>query len=177
MKILHAGTKYVYLAGPILGCTLGEANDWRKFVSDELASFNIIGISPLRCEPLIGKTYSAEYPDPKFGTPRAIAAKNIFDVCDCDVTLAFMPKPPEGRTQSYGTIIECAWAKAYSKQVILCTNDPVVAAHPVIDACVSWKLATKDCRDGTEATIEDCLKAAVAICEGVLGGYTGGKNV
>lgn len=170
--------RYVYLAGPILGCTLGEANDWRKYVADKLRPHNIIGVSPLRCEPIIGDTYSAEYPDPRFGTPRAIAAKNRFDVRTCDMTLAVLPLPV-GKPQSYGTIGECFWADEGAKQVILCTNDPFVSRHPVIDSAVDWKLVTADCPGGDPnfKTLEDTFNAAIEICVGVLGGYTGGKNV
>ena len=155
--------KHVYLAGPILGCTGPEANDWRIGVDLKLRDLGIIGVSPLRCEPLIGERYTAEHPDPRFGVPRAIAAKNLFDVRSCDITLAYLPKPAPGRKQSYGTIVEVAWARAFGKQVILVSDDPFVLAHPVIDACVDWKLGT--------------LAEAIDVCIGVLGGYTGGKNV
>ena len=155
--------KHVYLAGPILGCTGSEANDWRQLVDRNFNELGIIGISPLRCEPLIGERYTAEHPDPRFGTARAIAAKNRFDVRNCDITLAFLPKPEEGRTQSYGTLVEIAWADAYGKQVILVSDDPKILAHPVIDACVDWKLGT--------------LEEAIDVCIGVLDGYVGGKNV
>ena len=153
----------VYLAGPIMGCTGPEANDWRKAADVLLKDHGITGLSPLRCEPLIGERYTADYPDPRFGTPRAIAAKNLFDVRSCDITLAYLPKPEAGRRQSYGTIVEIAWARALGKQIILVSDDPYVLGHPVIDACVDWKLGT--------------LQEATDVCIGVLGGYTGGKNV
>ena len=47
--------KYIYLAGPIAQCSYKEANDWRDYVSNKLHE-NIIGISPLRCEPMAGMT-------------------------------------------------------------------------------------------------------------------------
>lgn len=158
-------SRFVYLAGPIMGCTGSEANDWRKYVDTKFkdAGDHIYGVSPLRCEPLIGERYTADYPDPRFGTARAIAAKNRFDVRNCDITLAYLPKPEPGRVQSYGTIIECAWADAYGKQVIVVSDDPIVLRHPVLDACVDWKLGSLD--------------EAIDVCIGVLGGYTGGKNV
>ena len=70
----------VYLAGPIMGCTRTEANDWRIEFARQLADNDIRGVSPLRCEPLIGEHYSMEYADPKFGTAKAIGSKNMFDV-------------------------------------------------------------------------------------------------
>lgn len=155
--------KFVYLAGPIMGCTGQEANDWRLSVALQLADHGITGVSPLRCEPLIGERYTADHPDPRFGVARAIAAKNLFDVRSCDITLAYLPKSLPGRIPSLGTIIECAWARALGKQVILVSDDSIVLGHPVLNACVDWKLGT--------------LAEAVDVCIGVLGGYTGGKNV
>lgn len=154
---------FVYLAGPILGCTGKEANDWRKVVADQLAPHNIIGISPLRCEPLVGETYDATYNDPCFGTGRAIAAKNLFDVQNCDLTLAYLPVPSNGKHQSYGTLGEIFWSHSFSKRVILVSDDPTINGHPVIDSVVNWKLTTLD--------------EAVRVCIGVLAGYSGGKNI
>lgn len=168
--------KTVYLAGPILGCTVGEANDWRKHVAEKLKDFGIRGVSPLRCEPIVGEKYSADYPNQKFGVPRAIAAKNRFDVENCDMTLAVLPKPPEGRTQSFGTIIEIGWADEKGKQVILVTDDPAVIRHPVIDAAVDWKFWPG--LDDEHKTMEDCFNSAIEVLDGVLGGYIAGrKNV
>src|SRR5258706_8501454 len=72
--------RFVYLAGPISGCTGPEAHDWRVNVSGQLARHFIKGVSPLRCEPLRGERYSLTYEDPRFGTARAIASKNFMDV-------------------------------------------------------------------------------------------------
>lgn len=169
--------RFVYLAGPILGCTQGEANDWRIAVAAKLREHNIIGISPLRCEPLIGKIYSADYPDPRFGTPRAIAAKNKFDVRNCDITLAVLPAPVPGKPPSLGTLHEIAWADEAGKMVIQVTDDPFVNNHPVVDSGRGWKLTTFPGNGTPYANIQAALDAAVEVCIGVLGGYTGGKNV
>jgi hypothetical protein len=154
--------RFVYLAGPILGCTAGEANDWRRYVADKLNEHGVVGISPLRCEPLIGERYSANYPDPRFGVARAIAAKNKYDVQSCDITLAYMPAVM-GEKISLGTLGEIFWADMIEKRVILVSDHPKIVEHPVVDAAVDWKLNTLD--------------EAIDVCIGVLGGYTGGKNV
>ncbi|MDG5715635.1 hypothetical protein, partial [Acinetobacter baumannii] len=78
--------KHVYLAGPIVGCNKAEANDWLKSVDLELmreSKDRVRGISPLRCEPIIGERYLLNYEDPKFGTARAIGSKNMADVRWC----------------------------------------------------------------------------------------------
>lgn len=134
----------IYLAGPILDCTKSEANDWRGEVLDALAPHGVKAISPLRCEPIIGERYSVGYDDPKFGTARAIGSKNMFDTANCDLVLAYLPKPPEGRQQSWGTLIEIGWAHALRKPVMLVSNDPAVFAHPVVNYCGNWTLDTLD---------------------------------
>lgn len=154
--------KTVYLAGPILNCNKGEANDWRSDVSNRLAQFGITGISPLRCEPLIGERYSMGYEDPKFGTARAIASKNLFDVQSCDMTLAYLPLATNPNWPSLGTISELAWAKALGKPTILVTDDERLFKHPVIDANASWTL-----RD---------LEDAIEVLVGVLGDYAQGNK-
>lgn len=167
--------RFVYLAGPILGCNAGEANNWRRYVADKLLPHNIVGVSPLRCEPLIGERYSAQYADPRFGTPRAIAAKNKFDVRTCDITLAVLPLPVAPKTQSYGTLEEIAWADEAGKMTIQVTDDPGIIGHPVVDSARGWKLAAGEGYD--YPSIEAALDAAVEICVGVLAAYTGGKHV
>jgi nucleoside 2-deoxyribosyltransferase len=153
--------RYVYLAGPIVGRTKSEANHWRQHVADQLGDHGIVGISPLRCEPIHGERYPTSHDaDPLFGTPRAIGAKNRFDVKAADIVLAYMP---EEHPLSLGTLGEIFWADAYGKQVIMVTTDHKLLEHPVLDAAVDWKLSTLD--------------EAIDVCIGILGGYNGGKNV
>src|SRR3990167_258093 len=128
---------YVYLAGPIAGCDKKEANDWRDWVRARLP-WGIVGVSPLRCEPLIGKRYKLQYDDPRFGTPKAIAGKNWFDSNRCDLVLAYLPKEINERRPSYGTVIEIGWAIGLRKPIVLVTDDKTVAEHPLIQANVNW---------------------------------------
>ena len=152
----------VYLAGPILGCTADEANDWRKDFADRLYEQCIRGISPLRCEPLIREKYEPFYEDPRFGTKQAIAAKNFFDLKECDITLAYLPIPEEGKQQSWGTIGELVGAHVLGKTTILVSNDPKVLDHPLLSCAGSWIL--------------NDLEDAYQVIVGVLGGYAlGGK--
>lgn len=153
----------VYLAGAIAGLTEKEAKDWRRYVANELSKHMVTGVSPLRCEPLVGERYEVVYDDPRFGSGRAIAAKNEFDTRNCDFALVYLPKPPPGGRLSIGSIIELAWAHAFNKPTILVTDDPVIWDHPLTDACASWKLRTLD--------------EAIEVIVGVSGAYTGGKNV
>ena len=138
----------VYLAGPIGGCDKSEANDWRDDAIRVLKIYGVVGISPLRCEPIIGERYSMEYADPKFGTARAIGSKNIYDVRRCDMTLVYLPRALNERKPSYGSIIELAWAHMIGKPAILVTDDPALQEHPVVQACAGWILTSLD--DGLE---------------------------
>ena len=148
----------VYLAGPIAGCTEGEAKDWRLEVIEHLAAHDIIGISPLRCEPAVNGRYDAQGSgDARFGTAQAIGAKNEFDVRACDMILAYFPPLPERAVPSVGTIIEIGWGKALNKSVILVTDDPYLSTHPVIQHCASWSL--------------DNLEDALDVIVGVMGDY------
>lgn len=153
----------VYLAGPIAGCDIGQANDWRQYIDSKLKPHNIIGISPLRCEPIIGKKYELVYDDPKFGTPKAILAKNCYDLRNCDLTLAYLPRALNEQRPSYGTVWELGGAAMLNKSTILVTDDPYVIKHPLMGGAASWLLAD--------------LNEAVDVCIGILGGYNGGKNV
>lgn len=147
----------VYLAGAITGCDRNEANDWRHDVINRLAHHNIAGISPLRCEPLIGDRYQLTHQDPRFGTAKAISSKNFFDVQSCDLTLAYMPQEVNARRLSIGTLMELAWARALGKPTILVSDYPFILEHPVVQANASWTLST--------------LEEAVDVLIGVLGDY------
>lgn len=143
--------RIVYLAGPINNCTKGEANDWRDYASARLASSRITGISPLRCEPLVGERYGTDYPDPRFGTPSAIASKNRFDVANCDMMLAYFPHEEEASTAvcgiykwpSVGTIWELGMARMAGKMVIVVCQNIILAKHPVIRTA-DWLLTDLD---------------------------------
>lgn len=136
-------TQYVYLAGPIAGCTADEAQDWRHRVAADLPT-GFVGVNPLRCEPCIGEVYENVYDDSKFGSPNAIFAKNWYDLHRCDWILAYMPK--QARQQkglSIGTLFEIAWAThANRKPLILVTDDEKLSTHPLIKAQVRWILTT-----------------------------------
>lgn len=154
--------KTVYLGGPINGCTEREAKNWRAYVMEKISEFGIRGISPLRCEPISGERYGLGTADPKFGTSRAIASKNLFDVRSCDLTLCYIPmvKPPNHI--SYGTLGELFWAHAESKPTILVTDDPDLQKHPVVQAAAGWSLETLD--------------DAIEVITGILYDYTPTKK-
>ncbi len=158
-------TPYIYLAGPIFGCSEGEAKDWRKYVDDAIRPHGMIGISPLRCEPCVNGQYNLTYPDPCFGQAKAILAKNFLDLRACDFTLAYFPKPKDLSAQrSAGTMGELAWTYALQKPSVVVTDDPFIEKHPFTSCQGSWPVLPN-------------LDEAIRLLVGIYGGYTGGKNV
>lgn len=132
-------SKYIYLAGPVIGCNNSEAKDWRKEFIQRLPR-GIVGINPLRCEPEVGEDehYAPSFSDVRFGTPKAISAKNYYDTTNSDLVLAYLPRELNERRPSYGTVIEIGWAIGTRKPIIVVTDDPVIQRHPLIEANVNW---------------------------------------
>jgi nucleoside 2-deoxyribosyltransferase len=134
----------VYLAGPIENKTVEEANGWRDEITTNLEGRGILCINPLRCEPVVDGVYSGNYSDPRFGTPHAIWGKNKYDIDHSDLVLAHFP-PQHGQVWqkspvSIGTMIEMGYAHAYGIPIITWTQDPRVAAHPIVYSMSGWIL-------------------------------------
>jgi|TARA_B100000959_G_scaffold95563_1_gene101371 nucleoside 2-deoxyribosyltransferase len=150
--------KTVYLAGPIAECDDKEANEWRDWVTSRLP-YGIIGISPLRCEPL---KEGMRYTDPgatekMWSDPRAIATKNWLDTESCDLVLAYLPQELNERRPSYGTVIEIGWAIGLRKPLVVVSDDEYLMEHPLIQHNASWRL--------------DNLEDAVEVITGLFGDY------
>ncbi len=152
----------LYLAGPIFGCSEGEAKNWRQWVAAQLPFMRCI--SPLRCEPAVDGRYDVAYNDPCFGQPKSILAKNFLDLRACDMTLAYFPKPESvdhvalavevlrkegygaiadslGRVnvlRSIGSIGEISWAYALRKPCVIVSNDQLVQHHPFTSVQPDW---------------------------------------
>ena len=150
--------KYIYLAGPIAGCTQEEATEWREYICT-FFPHGIVGISPLRCEPLKeGMTYTQEgATDKMWSDPRAINAKNWLDTESADLVLAYLPKEMNDRRPSIGTIIEIGWAIGLKKPLIVVSDDKQVMEHPLIECNAAWRL--------------DNLEDAVEVIIGLFGDY------
>lgn len=150
--------KYIYLAGPIAGLTEEEATTWRHDVNFMLPD-NIIGISPLRCEPVKpGMTYTTPGAvDKMWSDPRAINAKNWLDTESSDLVLAYLPKQMNDRRPSIGTIIEIGWTLGLKKPLIVVSDDKQLLNHPLIECNAAWRL--------------DNLDDAVEVIIGLFGDY------
>ena len=150
--------KYIYLAGPIAGLTDVEATEWRGWVKERLR-YGIVGISPLRCEPLKeGMVYTDDgATDPMWSDARAINAKNWLDTESSDLVLAYLPKEMNDRRPSIGTIIEIGWSIGLRKPLIVVSDDEYLMEHPLIQRNASWRLEN--------------LEDAVEVITGLFGDY------
>ena len=150
--------KYIYLAGPIAGLTEEEATTWRHDVNFMLPD-NIIGISPLRCEPVKpGMTYTTPGAvDKMWSDPRAINAKNWLDTESADLVLAYLPKEMNDKRPSIGTIIEIGWTLGLKKPLIVVSDDKQLLNHPLIECNAAWRL--------------DNLDDAIEVIIGLFGDY------
>ena len=157
-KGIYEMKKYIYLAGPIAGLTEEEATTWRHDVNFMLPD-NIIGISPLRCEPVKpGMTYTTPGAvDKMWSDPRAINAKNWLDTESSDLVLAYLPKQMNDRRPSIGTIIEIGWTLGLKKPLIVVSDDKQLLNHPLIECNAAWRL--------------DNLDDAVEVIIGLFGDY------
>ena len=150
--------KYIYLAGPIAGLTEVEATEWRGWVKERLP-YGIVGISPLRCEPLKeGMVYTDDgATDPMWSDARAINTKNWLDTESSDLVLAYLPKEMNDRRPSIGTIIEIGWSIGLRKPLIVVSDDEYLMEHPLIQRNASWRLEN--------------LEDAVEVITGLFGDY------
>ena len=106
----------VYLAGPMTGLTLEEAEKWRRFAASRLVS-DYTCFSPLRGKNFL-RTRGEMLPD---GPAEAYGDQGIFrrdrwDVRRCGVVLAYLAG---AKQVSIGTVMELAWAWALGKYVIV----------------------------------------------------------
>jgi len=117
----------VYLAGPITGLKYGEANDWREYAINFLAGWDVEGLSPMRGKDylanvgVIAQSYDdvAEWP---LSAAPGFTMRDRWDVMHSDLVLANF----EGATTvSIGTVLECAWADAFRKPLIVVLDSDV----------------------------------------------------
>jgi nucleoside 2-deoxyribosyltransferase len=132
-------SKEVYLAGPIAGLTAGTAVTWRSFMTRRLADYGIGVRDPLRDTPLDMASEELLTPLPKaadvLGTPRAIVARDRFDVKSADVVVANLL---EASRVSIGTMVELGWASNEGKPIVVIMKPDNIHAHPFIDVLADY---------------------------------------
>jgi len=100
--------KSVYLMGPVLGTKYEECNGWRESAKEELAKYDIQGISPLRHKDLTDT--SGLMSDLGGGnmmtTQSGIVTRDRYDVTHCNLGLANLLG---AKKISLGTMVEYGW--------------------------------------------------------------------
>jgi nucleoside 2-deoxyribosyltransferase len=127
----------VYLAGPITGTIVEQAQDWRAICRETLAP-KIEVLSPVR-QPFETLDERAELSSEQrlhmMRHGRSVATRDRFDVMRCDLVIANLI----GTTNvSIGAVGEIFWADAYRKPVIMVREHKNVHTHAMLDALVGW---------------------------------------
>ena len=99
----------VYLAGPIANSSDSEVHDWRDMMTEMLAKFGIKSRDPAKLRDFRGVPYPGDI---------AVVEPDKADIVECDVLLAYTPKP------SVGTSMEIIYAWEQSKFVVVVHPDP-----------------------------------------------------
>ena len=148
----------VYLAGPIAGLTYDEGQDWRDYACAYLRKNFIYGFSPLRGKNFLrahGKITTEGFAH-ALATDQGIMKRDSNDVRTADAVLV---NYTEAKAISRGTDMEFAMAYAWNVPlVVACLYDSPLLNHPMIRACVDYRVDTLD-----EAL--DIVKTIVLPCD------------
>lgn len=130
----------VYLAGPISGLTFDEAQDWRHAFAAAMP-LAIECYSPLRVKQFLRAhgVLEQSYPHHPLSTDRGIMTRDHNDVRTADALVANLAGAPR---VSIGTVMEIAWAHAYSVPVIAILDTQ--HDHPMIREAVGFRVRTLD---------------------------------
>jgi nucleoside 2-deoxyribosyltransferase len=133
----------IYLAGPISGCSYGEATDWREKVKDKLGEV-INCYSPMRHKEFLKdeRKIAMMYNDKKdiMSTSKGIMTRDHNDCTKADVLLVNLAGT---KTISAGTVMELAWAfDRKIPTVVVCEPDNVHLQHPMIIESVNYRVDT-----------------------------------
>lgn len=121
----------VYLAGPITGGSFDGVTNWRVKVREALDKQGLNGYSPMRHkdyllnEKSIADSYSAHY----LSTATAI---NVRDYNDCKTSGAILVNLLGATKVSIGTVMEIAWARAFSVPVVIAIEAENVHQHAML---------------------------------------------
>lgn len=136
----------VYLAGPITGLNYAGATDWRRGAEEFLAEWNIEGLSPMRGKKYleaVGIIEAVSYGDADaewaLSSASGFTSRDHGDCMNADIVLANF----EGATTvSIGTVLECAWAHAYRKQLIAVMEEGNPHWHAMIREIAGYVVPT-----------------------------------
>jgi nucleoside 2-deoxyribosyltransferase len=141
---------WIYLAGPIGGCSYNETIEWRTYVTEKLNDAGMVTYSPMRAKEFLSeeKCIDEQDYDHPMATLEGITARDRWDVMRCD--LVFMNLLNEDRF-SIGTCIEIGWADLSRKPIVLvCKKDGLYHKHPIVKTVCGF--IVHNLNDGIEIT-------------------------
>lgn len=121
----------VYLAGPMSGLTPGDATDWRRWVSWELAKDKIKTLSPMRDTDLMDPAAPIRphgYDGFLIGD-RAALCRDLLDIKRADVIVVnFL----DAKRPSLGTAWEIGAARMADKPIVVCCEAGNIHEHALL---------------------------------------------
>lgn len=145
----------VYLAGPITGTTYEECTEWREKVK-EMVDWSISTLSPMRGKQFIKERSSSigivmSYEDSPLASGKGINTRDYNDVRRADaIFVNFLGADKV----SIGTVMEIAWARAFSIPVVCVMEKDNIHQHAMLNYACGY--------------IVETLEEGVAVLEALL---------
>ncbi len=135
--------KLIYLAGPITGCTFDGCTEWRDLVRNTVPK-HIKTLSPMRGKAHLkakstGEVIKDHYKGDHMASVKGINTRDYFDVSRCDLVFVNFIG---AKKVSIGTVMEIAWARAFSKPVICCMEHDNIHHHSMLDYACGYIVET-----------------------------------
>lgn len=131
----------IYLAGPISGRTFVESERWREeFKLHFRNRTHVHCLSPLRAKlHLADKGVLEQSYDHPLSSDRGIMTRDHNDCLTSDLIVCNLLGVER---VSIGTVMECAWAHAYRKPLVLIIDEGNVHDHPMIREAAGFRVGS-----------------------------------
>lgn len=127
----------VYEAGPITGCTLAEATEWRERLRSLLPP-EIRLANPLRQQAILkdqNEIFQGGYDSDLYNNRRALTVRDRFDCMRADLVFVnFLG----AKRVSIGTVCECAWADSHRIPLVIAMEADNIHRHEMITEMAGW---------------------------------------
>jgi hypothetical protein len=148
---------FVYLAGPISGCSYEGATDWREYVISNLPD-SIRGLDPMRGKKYLKDEVSLDsklqedvYTEAAETRAKGVLTRDRFDVMRSDLIFVNLLR---AKRVSIGTVMEIAWADIWRIPVVVVMEEDNIHQHGMLTEAVGFIIDNLD--DGIQL-IRDIL--------------------
>lgn len=129
----------MYLAGPINGLSLKEANDWRDDLGTAIYQWTgAYPLSPLRDKEgleELSEIGPQGYETTLLSNQRALVTRDRYDVQRCDLMVVNLLG---AKQVSIGTMVELGWADARRIPIIVIMEEGNIHDHAFIREIANW---------------------------------------